>query len=1582
MSKTFKLWVHRSNPNQKDLLITAKDFPGVQIGDVLEIYHPEEEFSRLLLQVESIPEDFQQKDTVSIADSIATTFHLQRLKDVIVNKIEPKNVALDMVELLFKEQYLHRSDMWRLMKTLKNTCVYLNKKIEFAEIRCMVNEMWSKGEKVLSGVITGDTRVVYRSSTAVVQIFIQMSSEMWEFDLNGDLYFEKAVNGFLTDLFAKWKDQNSCHDVTIVLFSRTFYDSQSLDDFPPDIRECLQVDDFGNIYEDFYRVIVQNERYEEWNNILCRLRKLFNSYRDYVLCYHQQQWPNWNIPPARNSTAAQGNFLETLNMSLNLFENYYLDRNFDRTGKVSVVITPGPGVFEVDRELTFITKQRTIDCGVGSDLVCMGEQPLHAVPLFKFRSKNVRSSIEVGDDYNIPHWMNHSFYTSKSQIQNQQNAAFVPRIKPPPEFMKMMEKSPPTILDMVKSQYRADGDDDNFPFVDYDEYDAQVFKLPSRTPNRSLRSASCYGLKCGNTRRMPQSFSEARRMCGPRTRHISEDVMALAPESSEKKSKISSSAISIPSPTSIMDDVPNSVGCYPILEKTHSRESFDSSGSEDMQYQRPVVGSAGSPVGHSRTMSGFHRNRALINPFAPSRLQFKMTSNRRRWVHALPTDAKGVTVQPHHVQTSSSAVSQEAEEYTWSTPAPEVVQAAQLAVEARRHKSFSMAFSAEGDASASEGEVPGVQGASPGIKSVMSNYSSSKQFNTGDITSAFQRSHATAQRLFNNLKEKYVPWAATGEQEWTPDLTTGTDWRPLDQNEANCVESRLVKPIFSPLFDSDDFCPGISVDWKSLTIPASLPITTDYFPDEKSLDYDYVIADYDLLPDDVNAEYWLRPIDDKGLSFYRRPPLTTHEVFRELISQRLGQGFQWIVKKTKMRSETSDAPVIPLSKAKGLMRSRHISEPEEEFYLSIGRIFHKLRLKGHTITVTRYWPRHPQPQRCVTYRYRFQAPDSYCYDASSTEFRNERLENYNWNYLDQYICTRGEGDYGLSDTLKYWRSRFFLLPTFNPATKKIVDGQSTRCDIYEEKSPAEIKTLISGFLRFLEILNKLKKSPQFRRSKVEGDTSPGKPEQESKDKEEKLTMSAPLVKIADAMLDTQIGLSFLQNQVGLPGNCFISAEAVMWVQQHISGAQSFANAMKIMKGLLEEGLILHASGNAKHKFIFGFYLFYFTYSKAKSEAHVVHPDYSYNTLFQNEWLEVSILHSPAVDEGEGEQGGGKFFLPASTDSPERELEPTPPPTFSPFNVVEDWREQTGWSKQGWGQQSATLQHKYVNVDVNPSGKSERQEWATARYNAYYSPLCAFELQIQWMVATGSLLGDMIYSFARKATTNGFHLIPVPVDPFALPECINSDPLRGPIFISLLLGLEDRAFSGCAEDAKQERLLMIQDAILKRFGFVRCSVVQPNTQVPRTSMTRNAADLDANDYKHQYVHCTVGMFVLVPEVKSSPLPPPPPAPAPKYPLPPVVQLKYPPSPTASAAYLGKRSSSDLHKDYIARQHSNMKHEQHHRVGFLWSWNFMSSKRWRSGNTGSEEFQDKMLADFRKFCGGKDGRLEEFLQDYIP
>lgn len=47
-----------------------------------------------------------------------------------------------------------------------------------------------------------------------------------------------------------------------------------------------------------------------------------------------------------------------------MFDKHYINRNFDRTGQMSVVITPGVGVFEVDRQLMILTKQRMIDNGV------------------------------------------------------------------------------------------------------------------------------------------------------------------------------------------------------------------------------------------------------------------------------------------------------------------------------------------------------------------------------------------------------------------------------------------------------------------------------------------------------------------------------------------------------------------------------------------------------------------------------------------------------------------------------------------------------------------------------------------------------------------------------------------------------------------------------------------------------------------------------------------------------------------------------------------------------------------------------------------------------------------------------------------------------------------------------------------------------------------------------------------------------------------------------------------------------------------------------------------------------------------
>ena len=119
-----------------------------------------------------------------------------------------------------------------------------------------------------------------------------------------------------------------------MLFSRTFYTANEWSDFPEYMQECLQQDykgrwthfvgsqntlfSFDRFYEDFYRVVVQNEKFEDWFPTLTLLRQTFTDYKKLVTEYHHRE--GFTIPTATNSTAAQGNFLEVLNISLNTFE--------------------------------------------------------------------------------------------------------------------------------------------------------------------------------------------------------------------------------------------------------------------------------------------------------------------------------------------------------------------------------------------------------------------------------------------------------------------------------------------------------------------------------------------------------------------------------------------------------------------------------------------------------------------------------------------------------------------------------------------------------------------------------------------------------------------------------------------------------------------------------------------------------------------------------------------------------------------------------------------------------------------------------------------------------------------------------------------------------------------------------------------------------------------------------------------------------------------------------------------------------------------------------------------------------------
>jgi hypothetical protein len=51
--------------------------------------------------------------------------------------------------------------------------------------------------------------------------------------------------------------------------------AESVAQFPAKMRSCLQTGFGGLVYEDFYRVVVQNERFDDWSDTLTDLRKIF-----------------------------------------------------------------------------------------------------------------------------------------------------------------------------------------------------------------------------------------------------------------------------------------------------------------------------------------------------------------------------------------------------------------------------------------------------------------------------------------------------------------------------------------------------------------------------------------------------------------------------------------------------------------------------------------------------------------------------------------------------------------------------------------------------------------------------------------------------------------------------------------------------------------------------------------------------------------------------------------------------------------------------------------------------------------------------------------------------------------------------------------------------------------------------------------------------------------------------------------------------------------------------------------------------------------------------------------------------------
>ncbi|MGH0180923.1 UNVERIFIED_CONTAM: hypothetical protein FKN15_005545 [Acipenser sinensis] len=852
-NKVYKLVIHKKGFGGSDdeLMMNPKVFPQVKLGDIVEIAHPNDEYSPLLLQVKSLKEDLQ-KETISVDQTVAQAFKLRPYQDVYVNGVHPEDVTLDLVELTFKDQYIGRGDMWRLKQSLVSTCAYITQKVEFAGIRAQASELWVKGEKVTCGYISEETRVVFRSTSAMVYIFIQMSCEMWDFDIYGDLYFEKAVNGFLSDLFAKWKDKNCSHEVTVVLFSRTFYEAKTTEEFPEAHRSSIRQDHEGRFYEDFYRVVAQNERREEWTTLLVTIKKLFIQYPVLV--------------------------------------------------RLKVAVS---------------TRRRA------SSLV----------------TTSPRESS----------WLERSFYTSKSQ---QSCNYFTPRIK-------LAGKKVP----VEKGRNGKDQD---------------------------------------------------------------------------------------------------------ILERMMDTQTRDSSAPG-----RFHVGSAESML-HVRP-GGYTPQRALINPFAPSRMPMKLTSNRRRWMHTFPVGPSGEAIQIHH-QTRQNMVELQGSDLR--DPTQSSAELLELAYHEATGRRTAVRQQVE------SGPYPGCGGMDEFTSSPASSHSTGEgprdACKPGIL---FRRLDIQQPRPKRDEEEALMTAQQVFEEFICQRLMQGYQIIVQPKNK------KAAPSAGPPLSSSPLYTRGMEAVFRKQAARLLL-----------------CFCSFGRLL--VNCKLCRRD-EEEAL-------MTAQQVFEEFICQRLMQGYQIIVQPKNKKAAPSAGPPLSSSPlytrgfvlhiqpsplhsiqwdempvhgigrftqtlrafcykqgdAQGkytvcfsyaeypqggavlsavlqshieywLVSRNKPEEEEDQYWLSMGRTFHKVCLKDKIITVTRYLPKYPCESAQIQYSY------SLCPSHSNAD---------------------------LIDSLKFWRTRFLLLPACITATKRIMEGEA-RCDIYGERprSDDEEWQLLDGFIRFVEGLNRIRR---------------------------------------------------------------------------------------------------------------------------------------------------------------------------------------------------------------------------------------------------------------------------------------------------------------------------------------------------------------------------------------------------------------------------------------------------------------------------------------------------------------------------
>lgn len=1146
-----------------------------------------------------------------------------------------------------------------------------------------------------------------------------MSREMWEFDEDGELYYEKAV-GFFSELFHHWKEMGTNHIVSIVLFSRILYDNKEDLKDDPDLRNdsTLMSGQEERRCKDFYKVIVDWETRSDWSTALKELKNELLNYQPSILLREKKRDDGvYKVLSGKNSYAFEGNILEAINLAMNPFDKHYVDRDLLRTGLSIIVVSPGCGRFEVDKKALRITTERLIDNGIGIDLVCLSRIPLHTVPLFKFKSlelskapipewfdqktfghksqqakdlmkPELRDPLDYDEMeanhvyYKTPDWIDCSFY-SRHQDKPFKPDKFVTRCKMYEiQMMGIMEHEISSILIPYLNDSQNDAE------FDYDKYDEHIFS----TSKNKLRQIS---FQSNITQNMDPLFAISRSPDFGQPRRSHDDYM---------------------------------ISLHSLNSKGHPAE---------LSRSLPKALS-------SLMMTNMHQDQYRQNNLT---LKAPKLSGSNSIDSMTNSSSKGNNLSRSHSQTSHDSfmegnlrsIDQTEDDddpfLTSSTTEPININASY-----RNQRNIS-------------NRDPSPVGSS--VDSLKGSFTSEKgryfvKQSPGKVIASRQQYRSTLVNPCNPSKSSNRHGVGTHLRRWEHIFP-----RPLSMN---------------------------SVKWTSLCTPACLPVTTDYFPPINESGF------YDEQVYRISA-------DSEGVVVDQDHNVTDENLLKELICQRLAQGYQLIVPSSYMMNEAlkiqkhsivlGDNISCPDRANASGFNNPKVLDTSHPYYLSMGRDTHKLTYdsSGQDVEVKRYVRKIQYKPTTIPYSCVIWSRCQKSYEPRTVTFSYPHTD-YKWNYVDQLVC--GYHD-DLLEPLKFWRTRFVLVPV------EIVPGNIMNT---ADETLDDEEVRVNGIYKFLDLFEKAalypsqannKKKKENIKSllklttldpsifvKMPDDSYLRRPSVNLSD--ERLTKDSKPAAIIQAMLNPVTGIVKDRPwHSKIYQNAIVGNECVDWLLKKFSDIDNREDAVNFGNELQEKGLIEHC--NKRHRFLDEHYFYQ------------IKEDYAPRRP-QKGWFRSITSKTNASTTNNNSTSNNPLG---------KDPEKTP-----------DTANNTCKTKR------AVKLSKAMLIDIDPSKKSDRRETVVLHCDIIYNPDNCYHFQLNWLGCTSRLIEDILQKWGGSAR-NGLKLVEVPVEQAM--SLTDNNPFQSPVEIKLAVNPPTLESLGKRLHPSINPHLYFETQLVKHFKFV-------------------------------------------------------------------------------------------------------------------------------------------------------------------